>query len=263
MYPEWLKDKTIAVLDLETDYIPTTQIFCNSITVIKNGDVVVPVKLYTQYWTPYSHGSLQESIKVVNECDYVCAHNLCGFDNGEIEKYLTKLLPKQLDTLILAKLIFSKDDLYAMDVGLGVDKDMLGKYSLKAFGQRFGDHKLDYTDFSHLNEEMGIYCNQDTELAARLLVFLLEKEHFPTEQVIKMEHDVANIIYKQTQFGFYLDKELTVKLDTDLLKEKGELSRKLLEIFHPKFLKDGAEKSYKKVSTVRKYIENKNWKKSW
>lgn len=262
--PEWLKDKRIAVFDLETDYIPTTQIFCNAVVVMVNGEIVEKTKLFTQYWTTYSEGSLMESAQMINTCDYMCAHNLEGFDFGEMEKYLgLKLTPKHLDTLILSKIIFSKDDLFAMDPQLGVDKDLWGSYSLKAFGQRFGDHKIDYEDFSHLNEEMGIYCKQDTELAARLLTFLMEKENFPLEKVVDIEHEAAGIIYEQAIMGFYIDIDKAKELNTKLLKEKGEISRELLKIFSPKFLKDGKEKEYKGITKTRMFVPDKIWIKPW
>lgn len=262
--PEWLKNKTIAVFDLETDLIPTTKIFCNSIAIVKDGRVIQPSKLYTNVWTEYSDGSLMESTKILNECDYVCAHNLMGFDMGEVEKHLgIAISAKPLDTLLLSKIIFSSDDLYAMDPGLKVEKALWGSYSLKAFGQRFGDHKIDYSDFSHLNEEMGIYCKQDTDLAARLLIFLLEKANFPLEAVVEIEHEAARIIYEQSQFGFYIDIDLTRALNTKLLTEKGQLARELLDIFSPKFLKGGPVLTYKNVTKSRKFIPNPNWVPPW
>jgi len=265
MLPVWLWGKTVAMFDLETDYIPTTQLFCNSVSILTvaldGSHEVEPAKVYTQYWTPNTHGSLMDSISIINKCDYMSAHNLMGFDKGEVKRHLgVDLLPIPLDTLILAKLIFSKDDLMAMDPQLGVEKSSWGSYGLKAFGQRMGDHKLDYTDFSHLNQEMMIYCDQDTNLAMQFLIFLLEKDTFPLMDVVTMEHKAAGIIYEQTRFGFYLDITKTRELNTTLLTEKGELARELAEIFSPKFLRDGAPKQYVKPSKVRKYLPNKHYK---
>lgn len=264
MIPQWLWNKRIGVYDLETDYIPTTQIFCNSVSIIDidafGNYTVTPSRVFTKHWTSYTTGSLMEAIALLWTCDYICAHNLVAFDALEILKHQGITLPgKPLDTLILSKIIFSKDDFYGMDPQLGIDADLIGSYSLKTFGQRFGDFKIDYNDFSHLSEEMTIYCNKDTDLAVKLLLFLLEKENFPIEAVVDIEHRAAKIIAEQTEFGFYLDIEKANALNTALLKEKGELSRELLDIFKPKFLKDGKVKVYAKPSTVRKYYPNANY----
>ena len=259
-YPEYLHDKTIAVWDIEADWIPSTIIYCISVAIVKNGILLEKAKVFTYKWTPYSQGALFEAIQLINACDYHCGHNIIGYDVQMVRKLLlTDITPRPLDTLILAKIIFSKDDLYAMDPNLGIDKDLYGSYSAKAFGQRMNDFKIDYTDFSHLNEEMAIYCNQDTDLTAKLLIFLMDKENFPIEAVVDIEHKAADIIAQQTEQGFYLDIDMARKLNTDLLQEKGELSRKLLDIFHPKFMADGPVKSYKKQSIVKKYLPNNHY----
>ena len=261
MLPNFLKNKTIAVWDLEADHIPSTEIYCNSVSIIKNGKVLSPAEVYTQYWTPYTNGSLMQSITIINKCDYHCGHNIVGFDVPLVRRLLNvDITPIPLDTLIISKIIFSKDNLYAMDPQLNIDEKLYGSYSLKAFGQRMGDFKIDFNDFSGLTEEMAIYCNQDVDLTTKLLLFLLSKEDFPTEKVLDIEHKAAAIIAEQEAYGFYVDIDKTRKLNTKLLKEKGELSRELLGIFSPKFLKDGPVKSYKKLSKVRKYLPNTNYK---
>ena len=264
MIPDFLKGKTIAVWDLEADLIPSTVIHCNSISIIKDGVVLAPAEVYTQYWTPYSNGSLMESITRINRCDYYCGHNIVGFDVPLVMRLMNvRITPKPLDTLILAKIIFSKDDLFAMDPHLGIEKTLYGGYSLKAFGQRLGDFKLDFNDFSALTAEMATYCDQDVDLTARLLLFLMGKDNFPTEAVIDIEHKAAAIIAEQADNGFYLDIERTRALNTKLLAEKFELHAKLAEIFSPKMLKDGQVKHYKKTSVVKKYLPNPGYRKVW
>ena len=264
MIPTWLKDKTIAVWDIETDYVPSTIMYCISVSIVCNGLVTHRARVYTAFWTPYSCGNLMQAITLINSCDYQSGHNTVGFDIPTTERLMNvKITPPSLDTIILAKIIFSKDDLYAMDAELGVDKDLWGKYALKAFGQRMGDFKIDFNNFTGLTEEMAIYCNQDTDLTARLLIFLLGKDNFPLESVVTIEHQAASVIAEQTAFGFYLDITKTRLLNTELLQEKGALARELAEIFGPKFLKDGPVKQYKKVSRTRMYLPNKDYIPVW
>ena len=265
MIPKWLWGKTIAVYDLETDNIPTTKIYMMgvAIIIIDNTGVVstIPSKVFTYTWTPYSKGSLLQGISLIVSCDYHAGFNSVGFDDQEVAKHLSiQLNDKHLDAMILSKIIFSKDDLFSIDASLGLDKDLWGSYSLKAFGQRLGDFKLDFHSFDEMTEEMAIYCNQDTNLTVQLLLFLLEKENFPLEAVVDIEHKAAAIIAEQSIMGFYIDIEKTRALNTKLLTEKLDLSTQLSEIFAPKWLKDGTEKTYKKKSVVRKYLPNKHYK---
>lgn len=262
MAPQWLWNKTIAVFDLETDYIPTTTIFCNSIVIVtidhKGNVTKSSPKAFTCKWVNYTNGPLLESVTIINSCDYCVAHNLIGFDINEIPKHLgVTITAKPLDTLILAKIIYSKDELFAIDASLKIDKHLHGRYSLEAFAQRLGQgNKIEYNDFSHLNKEMVTYCDKDTDLAADLLILLLSRDNFPLEAVVEIEHQAAQIIYEQTVFGFYIDIEKTRALNTKLLTEKLELATKLSAIFSPKFLRDGQIKSYKKLSKVKKYLPN-------
>ena len=268
MMPKWLHGKSVMIYDIETDWIPTTKMFCISIAklsiALDGTHTLTPARIYTTHWVGYTNGSLMEAVTQINKCDYVCGHNIIGFDNQEVKKLLLSgITSTPLDTLILSKIVFSKDDLFAMDPGLGVDKKLYGSYSAKAFGQRMGDFKIDYDDFSHLNREMAIYCNQDTDLTARLLLFLLSKENFPLEKVTIIEHKAADIVAAQTTAGFYLDIVKARALNTKLLTEKTDLARKLSAIFKPKWLKDGPEKTYKKASKVRKYLPNNNYIPVW
>ena len=268
MIPKWLWGKRIAIYDIETDWIPTTQIFTIGVAILEidtNGtETITPSKAFTQYWVPYSNGSLMQAVTLINSCDFVSGHNIISFDTPELRKHLSTLLrPRPLDTLILSKIVFSKDDLFAMDPQLRVEKDMWGSYSLKAFGQRMGDFKIDFHDFSGLTPEMVKYCNQDVDLTAQLLVFLFKKENFPIEPVVDIEHKAAEIIQEQTEFGFYIDIDMARALNTKLLQEKGEIARELATIFKPKFLQDGQVKTYKKKSQVKKYLPNEHYKKVW
>ena len=264
MIPKWLWNKKIAVYDLETDRIPTSLIYMAGVAIVKIDDkgnpYTIPSKVFTHIWTPYSQGSLLEAIALINSCDIVAGFNSVGFDNPEVFKHLGVDIPlPHLDAMILSKIIFPKDSLYAIDAQLGVDKDLWASYSLKAFGQRMGDFKLDFHSFDEMTEEMAIYCNQDTNLTAQLLIFLLQKEEFPLQQVVEIEHQAAAIIAEQTAMGFYLDIDKARELNTALLKEKGEIARELAEEFKPKWLKDGPVKTYKKPSIVRKYLPDNNY----
>jgi len=266
--PQWLYNKTVAVFDLETDRIPTTKIYMNGVALIKFNNIgeatVIHSEVYTTTWTKYTNGSLMQSLIPLIKADFICGHNVCGFDIPEILKHLgVQLKAPVLDTIILAKIMYSKDALFTIDAQLGLPKDLWGSYSLKAFGQRLGNDKLHFEDFDEMTEDMAIYCNQDVNLTADLLLHLLAQDNFPLEQVVELEHKAAAIIAQQTAAGFYFDVDKATILNTELLREKGDIARKLAGIFKPKFLKDGPVKKYKKKLNTRIFIPNPTYKGAW
>lgn len=263
MIPEWLYGKSIAVWDIETDLIPTTEIYCIGVGILTISDTGFPSytqsKTYTQYWTPYSNGSLMQAITLINSCDYHSGHNIISFDVMQIRQHMSidiNAIP--LDTLIISKLMFSKEELFIIDSSLGIklpDKP----YALKAFGNRLGDFKIEFEDFSGLTEQMVIYCNQDVDLTARLLLHLLGQHNFPSLRTITLEHKAASIIAEQTLYGFYVDIDKLHALNTSLLNTKLTLHEELSEIFKPKWLKDGKVKKYKGHSKSRKFVSDNHY----
>ena len=263
-------NKSIAVYDIETPFITAEGvsaidiIYCMAVTLIVN-DVPQPTKIFTQYWTPYSDGSIAAGINLINTADIRCAHNGIGFDDIVLTNvYGIDLLPIPYDTLILSKIVFSKDELIAIDAELGLDKSLWGSYALKAFGKRLNNDKIEFEAFdTGLTEEMCIYCKQDTELTAQLIQFLMAKENFPIPAVIDIEHKAAAIIAEQTEMGFYLDIDKARALNTKLLQEKLTIANQLSEVFFPKFLQDGPVKEYTKQSTFKRYLPNPGYRPVW
>jgi hypothetical protein len=217
--------------------------------------------LFTKSFT-IGNGSLVQAISLINSCTYRCAHNGIGFDDVVLQKLLqTQLTSIPLDTLIITKLMYTEDELLASDVKSGIDKNLWGKFSLKAFGQRLGNFKIDFEDFtSGYTDEMGIYCKQDTDLTADLLLHLLHDPTFPKWNVLTLETEAAKIIAEQTEYGFYFDIESAKKLNAELLGIINSLAIQLTSVFKPKFLKDGKVKTYSKPSKLRKYLPNDDYK---
>jgi len=266
MIPKWLWNKRICVFDLETDFIPTSLIYMNGVAFIdidnKGNSTITPSQIYTYIWTTYTKGSLLESVSIMQNCDYIVGHNLVGFDIPQIKKHLGVSLDiPVLDTLIISKVMISKDELYTIDAQLGLldTIDESRPYALDAFGKRLGNNKLVFKEFDEMTEEMAIYCNQDVNLTCDLLLHLMNQENFPLQQVITIEHQAAAIIAEQTANGFYFNIDKGKELNTALLTEKASIARELSTVFKPKFLKKGQPQTYKKLSKVRKYLPNNNY----
>ena len=258
----------VAVYDIETTAIPANGIdYVSTIWAIgvKIGNNTT--KKYTKYYVEGSDGTLQQALALINSLPYRSGHNILGFDDYLITKFIGPLTNTPLDTLILSKIIFSKDQLVAIDIALGEDypKALIGSYSLKAFGLRMGgdEQKIEFEDWSKLSTDMIEYMTGDVEVSFKLIHFLLSHKNYPIDKVVKIEHDVRKIISEQEVLGFYIDIELTRTLNTNLLKNKIQLQHKLQKIFLPKMLKDGPIKSYKKASKVRKYLPDERYINPW
>ena len=136
-----LATSQIATWDIETELIPDTglkdikRIFCINVKVNDQ-----PIKRFTKLYHPTSSGNLKGALKLINSCDFNVGHNILGFDIPVVENLVGEVTSYPLDTLIIAKLMFSKDSLFSMDKGIeGMSPSEYGNFSLKAFGHRFGD----------------------------------------------------------------------------------------------------------------------------
>ena len=183
-----------------------------------------------------------------------------GYDIPVIQKlYDIDLSPKkQLDTMLLSKIVFQ--DLYAYDIGIkGMTPKLFGKYSLEAFGERFGEKKLDYDDWSKLTEEMLVYCKRDVAITARLMDLLLIQDNYPSEEVILLENKVKRILTIQELMGFPLDLVKAQKLRDSLLLEQFNINKKLQKIFRPMFLHEKSVDKPTKPINRKKFLPNEKY----
>jgi hypothetical protein len=256
-----IKQPKICFVDIETPLIPPEglawipKIFCIG---VKSGDE--PVKKYTYLWHELSAGSLLGALKEINRHDYAVFHNGIGFDVPVINRLLGKVTAKIVDTLLLAKMIWTKDQLFDIDNTIeDMPGNIKGGYSLKAFGYRFGDNKIEYEQFERLTTEMIIYMEQDVNLTAKLFWFIVSQANYPNQRTIDLEYRVAEICQTQIQYGFYYNVEKARQLATELRFEKMNLEHSLQKIFKPKFLPDGPIKVPAKRLKRKHYVLDKDF----
>jgi len=224
------------VYDIETNGLAIdSKIWCNGIKVNDS-----ETQMFTCHYMPDSNGSIPASISILLDADVCIGHNNVKFDCPILEHQFNVKLPKQRDTMLISKLMYTKDELMSWDMANpDMPKELYGSYSLKAFGIRFGDLKLDYDDWSKLTTDMITYGKQDVELTYRIYNFLKEQDHYPSEEVLDLEHKVASIIAEQERYGFYFDIDTAKDLAKKMLFKKFSLEKKLQKEFRPKFLPDG------------------------
>lgn len=260
-----LATSQIATWDIETELIPDTglkdikRIFCINVKVNDQ-----PIKRFTKLYHPTSSGNLKGALKLINSCEFNVGHNILGFDIPVVENLVGDITSYPLDTLILSQLMFTSDELYNMDRGIeNMPKDLHGNFSLKCFGYRFGDYKIQFDQFDKLTDDMLTYCDQDVLLTQRLFNFLKARPNFPSERTIHLENRVASIIQQQTENGFYFDITKAKELYTKMRFEQLTIERNLQRIFKPMFLPLGPLKTTNKLIKRKQYFPSTTQLKGW
>jgi DNA polymerase-1 len=208
--------KTVG-MDIETDAIDATRIWVICAKDIDTGE--------TEQFLNVSHieEEKQRFIEYCADVDCFVFHNGIGFDVPVINSLLgeTVIDPcKVLDTLIVSRLVD-----YTLD-GKG--------HSLKAWGRRLGDLKLDFKDFSALTEEMIFYCHQDVNVTVLLYNTLKPVINDPTwDEAIRCEHEIQMLCEEMTDNGFYFDQNQAETLLDEIELRMLELTDAFQEDFPP------------------------------
>ena len=148
------------------------------------------------------------------------AQNGIGFDIPVIEKLWGYKIPlsKTTDTLVLSRLF---------------DPQRRGGHSLKAWGERLGDFKDSFSDWSQYTEEMKDYCKQDVHLTELLYNELMKEGKRFSQASINLEHQVHAIMCEQEAHGFELDTDLAQEIYTVCLKETNRIETEIKEFMVP------------------------------
>lgn len=200
---------TKLVLDIETSLKHDT-IWCNCAE-----DVDSSVK-YTSTDAAHFTG-------VIKGYESFIGHNIIGFDAKVLGKVWNAVLPPQslVDTLVLSRLYNPSID---------------GGHSLDAWGKRFGNHKIEFTDYDGgLTPQMIEYCQQDVSLTKHLYKWLTKalKDDGFSDYSIELEHKVALIIQQQMDTGFRLDVEKANTLYSTLMCRMKVIEQELQVVFPP------------------------------
>ena len=213
------------VFDLESDglYDVVTKIHC-----------IVIYDITSEQTFSYGPDRIANAIAHLATADVLIGHNLIFFDIPVLQK-LHSFVSKAriIDTLICTRLIWPKEKLYDLDIEQypQVPKNLRGSASLKAWGWRLADHKINFKDFSEYSEEMLEYCIQDVNVTTKLWEHI-SKENYP-EPALKLEHDFALAINKQIRAGVPFDVDACLDLVDDLRAKEVQLEAQLKQIFPP------------------------------
>jgi DNA polymerase I len=216
------------VFDLETDglYDEVTTIHC-----------LVLHDLNRDQTFTYGPDSIAAGLEHLATADVLIGQNILFYDIPVIRKlypFYTFAAARIIDTLITTRLIWPKEKLYDMDTEqyTQVPPKLRGSASLKAWGYRLSDYKIDFKDFKEYSEEMLAYCIQDVNVTTQL--FKHTQKQTCSEAALKLEHDFALAIEKQIRSGFPFDVDACLDLVDDLRTKQATLEADLKELFPPK-----------------------------
>jgi DNA polymerase I len=216
------------VFDLETDnlYDDVTKIHC-----------LVLYDINRDQTFTYGPDCIAAGLEHLATAHVLIGHNILFYDIPVIRKlypFYTFAAARIIDTLITTRLIWPKEKLYDMDAEqyTQVPTKLRGSASLKAWGYRLSDYKIEFKDFKEYSEEMLAYCVQDVSVTTKLLQHI-QKQTCP-EPALKLEHDFALAIEKQIRSGFPFDVDACLDLVDDLRTKQAVLEANLKELFPPK-----------------------------
>lgn len=194
-------------IDIETDDLDATEIWCAVTKDIDTGEVKV--------WK--SANGLRQYIE---DQDLLIGHNIINFDLPVLKKLWnlnTDSNPLR-DTLIMSRLL----------------NPVLEKgHSLDSWGVRLGLKKGDFSDFDGgLSEDMVEYCIQDVEITHALFTHL-DSSLLDWGQSVDLEHEVALVVKKQEENGFKLDVPKCMSMLANWQQSLMDIEEELQQVFQP------------------------------
>lgn len=195
-------------------------------------------------------GTIEEGFEFIAGADTLIAHHGNGFDFLAGEKFITgwKRPPRSWDSIPMAKVVWPYDILIGPDLKKiregKLDPNLLKSHALKAWGQRLGNHKGDYTGgFDSWNPWMSSYMVQDVNVLGDLVRLIYRKigwiidpngpqpDLVWPELTFEVECEVDRIIKRQEVEGIHFDRDKAVDLAANLKNLKAGIDEKLVDIF--------------------------------
>lgn len=207
------------IMDIETDALDATRIWVICTEDFNTGEKQQFLNTDT---IPEERDRFLEYLK---SYDKFVFHNGIGFDVPVINRLLcTEAIPLSsvVDTLILSRLF---------------DYGIQGGHSLKAWGMRLGNFKLDFNDFSMLTEEMVTYCHQDVTVT-QLLFKKFKKNYEDPDwaESIRCEHEIQMLCEEMTNNGFTFDKDSAVSMLKEIEERMDALNKGFQKDFPPQLV---------------------------
>jgi len=182
----------------------------------------------------YGPDHIADAVAYLAAADVLIGHNILFYDIPVLNKLCNfQFNGHIIDTLVCSRLIWPKEVLDELDNEQypQVPKGLRGSPSLKAWGWRLADHKIEFKDFSEFSQEMLEYCIQDVHVTQSLWHHIIKQNY--AQPSLKLEHDFALAINKQIRAGVPFDVDACLDLVDALRTKEAELEGQLKKIFPP------------------------------
>jgi DNA polymerase I-like protein with 3'-5' exonuclease and polymerase domains len=211
------------ILDIETDSLDATKIFCIVTKNVETGQVNI--------WK--EEECLTKFPAFAQGVSKFIMHNGISFDAPTLNRLTgTKLTVDTVeDTLVLSQLLFPTRS----------------KHSLESWGLDLGFEKIDFHDFSQLTDDMITYCIRDVEITFRLWLKIKEENPEKYRQAIDLEYNVRRIIDVQEKNGFSLDVQKAMTLQASLNDKSRAIEEDLQRRYPPIVEERYSEKTGKRL----------------
>lgn len=220
------------VTDVEADSLEPTRIWCVVDIDIDTGEE--HVWRYDTATEPYSRTA---SLRI--------GHNFLDFDGPVLRKFFPESridYKRVIDTLVCSRLF---------------NQQVANGHSLEAWGQRLGERKSDFHEFSAYDDPVlerdrmdrcVAYCLQDCRVNLKLYNFFKKHIENPRwKQSLRLEHDTAIICRELHDNGFAFAYDSARGIEAELTVLVDNLERELLSAFKPrsKLIREVTPKSTK------------------
>jgi hypothetical protein len=225
------------VYDIETASLDFhSELYCIAICNLDGTENI----LYADY---EGYPCIAEGLKRLNNSDSIWGWNNLSFDTWVLREQFKFKLPskKEHDGIILARMLYSKDTLFNLDMAdrPEMPNNLKGSFSLKAFGYRTNNLKIEFEDFTQFTKEMGEYCQQDASLTAQLIRNFRGNPHFPPDKILKIEENTQRILTSQTIYGWLIDVDKAYQMKEKLEAKMERIRTDMRKQFKPKIFPDG------------------------
>lgn len=226
-------DENYWVVDIETDSLTPSVIWCMGWENVVTGESGI----CTDYMSMKAFFDARPSGVFV-------MHNGLKFDAPVLNRIIGLRLgvSRLIDTLVLSTLY---------------NPSLEGGHSLDEWGKRIKMYKGEFNDWSHLSEEMIIYCRQDVKVTAELyrkIAKVLTKIGF-SERPCYIQHHITTILERQHKNGFEFDAERAMVLYQELRQKEEELMGDVRKVFPPERRYVATRNMYKKDGSETKIYQ--------
>lgn len=239
---EWKK----LLYDIETNGLLDTvsKLHCICVIDVPTGDVRAfsSLEVGTVLLNGVRSEPLSVGLQLLKDAEKTYGHNILGYDRPALIKLCGLDIPveKSGDTLIMSQLIWPEiknGDMKRWKSGLMPGR-LIGSHALEAWGLRLGTHKDNFgksTDWQECTPEMVSYCIKDVQANYVLLKAIMKelRKGFVPKQTVDLEHKVAALCQRMSDFGFSMNMPALNGMFADLSARSADLRRRLEIAFPP------------------------------